>query len=143
MSQSFRDEMLSAVNAERAKKKLPPLRYSETLERAAMIQANDMATHPDEYFKRADKKLADKKTGQLLGHQGMDGSWPADRVTRVGYNWFIVAENVATGQFSVYQAVGDWMNSPMHRANILNKDVTEIGAARIGTSWTQVFARPQ
>ncbi|HEX4148569.1 MAG TPA: CAP domain-containing protein [Pirellulales bacterium] len=40
-----------------------------------------------------------------------------------------VAENIAMGQPTTSQAVGDWMNSPGHRANILNPSYTRIGAA--------------
>lgn len=40
-----------------------------------------------------------------------------------------VAENIAMGQRTVAQAVADWMNSPGHRANILGREYTRIGAA--------------
>lgn len=40
-----------------------------------------------------------------------------------------VAENIAMGQPTTSQVVGDWMNSPGHRANILNPSYTRIGAA--------------
>lgn len=40
-----------------------------------------------------------------------------------------VAENIAMGQPTTSQVVGDWMNSPGHRANILNPSHTRIGAA--------------
>jgi hypothetical protein len=41
----------------------------------------------------------------------------------------------------------DWMHSTGHRANILNKNFTDIGVAfapdgLYGTSWTQVFGTP-
>lgn len=40
-----------------------------------------------------------------------------------------VAENIAMGQTSSTQAVQDWMNSPGHRANILNGTYRRVGAA--------------
>ena len=55
-----------------------------------------------------------------------------------------VAENIAMGQPNSDQAVRDWMNSPGHRANILNGSYTRIGvAAYVSPSgaiyWCQQF----
>jgi uncharacterized protein YkwD len=55
-----------------------------------------------------------------------------------------VAENIAMGQRTCNEAVRDWMNSPGHRANILNPGYTRIGAAAFtapnGTPfWCQQF----
>jgi uncharacterized protein YkwD len=57
-----------------------------------------------------------------------------------------VGENIAMGQQSSAEAVRDWMNSPGHRANILNGGYTRIGAAAYmapdGTIyWCQQFLR--
>ncbi len=40
-----------------------------------------------------------------------------------------VAENIAMGQTHSQQAVGDWMQSPGHRANMLNGSYRRVGAA--------------
>ncbi|MBI3467658.1 MAG: CAP domain-containing protein [Planctomycetes bacterium] len=40
-----------------------------------------------------------------------------------------VAENIAMGQTTSYEAVQDWMNSSGHRANMLGRGYTRIGAA--------------
>jgi uncharacterized protein YkwD len=40
-----------------------------------------------------------------------------------------VGENIAEGQSNSHEAVQDWMNSPGHRANMLNRGYTRIGAA--------------
>ena len=40
-----------------------------------------------------------------------------------------VAENIAQGQNTSGEAVNDWMNSPGHRANILNRSYTRIGVS--------------
>ena len=56
-----------------------------------------------------------------------------------------VGENIATGQQTAAEALRDWMNSPGHRANILNPRYTQIGVAayRIGQDgaiyWCQQF----
>ena len=41
-----------------------------------------------------------------------------------------------------------WMDSPGHRANILDRDLTQIGVGRAeggsyGVYWTQVFGTPR
>lgn len=58
----------------------------------------------------------------------------------------MVAENIAMGQNSASQVVRDWMNSPGHRANILDNSNTRIGVAAYrapdGTVyWCQQFRR--
>jgi uncharacterized protein YkwD len=50
-----------------------------------------------------------------------------------------VAENIALGQNNSLQAVRDWMNSPGHRANILNGGYKRIGAAAYTGSGGRVF----
>jgi uncharacterized protein YkwD len=50
-----------------------------------------------------------------------------------------VAENIATGQQSSEEAVGCWMNSSGHRANILNPSYRRIGAAAYRTPEGQIF----
>jgi uncharacterized protein YkwD len=50
-----------------------------------------------------------------------------------------VAENIAMGQPNSVQAVRDWMNSPGHRANMLNGSYTRMGAAGYTGPGGQVF----
>ena len=47
------------------------------------------------------------------------------------------AENIAMGNVTAQNVVTMWMNSPEHRANLLNKAYTHvaIGAAKSGTTW--------
>jgi uncharacterized protein YkwD len=57
-----------------------------------------------------------------------------------------VAENIAMGQRNSTEAVRDWMNSPGHRANILNRGHRRIGVAAYRTArgtifWCQQFRR--
>jgi uncharacterized protein YkwD len=57
-----------------------------------------------------------------------------------------VAENIAMGQPDSQQAVRSWMNSPGHRANILNPGHGRIGVAAYRTVagtiyWCQQFRR--
>lgn len=57
-----------------------------------------------------------------------------------------VGENIAMGQRSTKEVVQDWMNSPGHRANILNVSYTRIGVSAYRTPdgtiyWCQQFLR--
>ena len=86
-------------------------------------------------------------TGRYLGHTGSDGSSAGDRIDRVGYAWRSFAENAATGQYSPAEVVEGWMNSPGHRANILNPKLEEIGIGfsldtNGSTYWIQKFGTP-
>lgn len=46
------------------------------------------------------------------------------------------------GQQNEEEVMKSWLKSPGHCANIMNPDVTEVGVARSGTYWTQLFAAP-
>jgi uncharacterized protein YkwD len=108
-----------------------PLRHAAALERAARVHAQDMAAR------------------NFLGHAGSDESMPADRVTRAGYSWSSVAENVAAGQTTAEEVVNTWLASPGHCANLMDPRYSESGAA-LATNpdservvyWVQVFATP-
>jgi len=63
-------------------------------------------------------------------------------VTRAGYNWQFVGENIANGQRSVSQVMLEWMNSPEHKKNILDPDFTEVGFGYYNDHWVQLFAAP-
>ena len=108
-----------------------PLVLSETLGRAARVQADDMARHSS------------------LSHSGSDGSTPAERATRAGYGWKLVGENIAAGQPSPEQVVAEWLESPGHCSNIMDPAYAEMGVAfayearsEKGVYWSQVFGTP-
>lgn len=101
--------VIAAVNDARARTGLSALRPDARLERAAQFLACDNARHA------------------RLSHQSTDGRSMADRIGDAGYDWRAVAENVALGQTGAAEVVGDWMASPPHRKNILNRAVTDAG----------------
>jgi uncharacterized protein YkwD len=73
-----------------------------------------------------------------MAHESPDGEGPGERARRHGYNsWG--AENVAKGQRSAEQVMEAWMNSPGHRANILNCGLVAIGVGEANFAWTQKF----
>jgi len=62
---------------------------------------------------------ADMRARGYLAHQAPDGGTPSDRMRTAGYSW-PAAENIACGQQRPHEVMHAWMNSPGHRANILN-----------------------
>ncbi len=124
-------EMLDAVNLLRIegckcgdvkKPKVQKLIWNDKLEQAAIVHAADM--------EKVDK----------LSHQGSDGSEFYQRIERTGYVARASGENVAWNFVTVESAVEGWKNSTGHCNNMTSKEFTEMGAAKIGTYWVQVFA---
>lgn len=64
---------------------------------------------------------------------------------KIMQGWSTAGENIAMGQQSEKEVVKSWMNSPGHRANILNRNYTHIGfgvaQSKNGSLyWCTVFA---
>lgn len=120
--------MVALVNAERASHGLTPLRTSGKLARAAQAHACDNAAR------------------NSFSHYGSDGSDLGMRLRRVGYRLSTAAENTGLGFSDARQLVTYWMNSPGHKANILNPSMTELGLGQAdGTrpTWVLDFGRPR
>ncbi|MFJ9928233.1 CAP domain-containing protein [Streptomyces misionensis] len=115
--------IVQLVNSERAQAGCQPLTLNPQLTEAAQQHSADMAAH------------------QNMSHTGSDGSDPGTRITRAGYTWSAYGENVAYGYATADEVMAGWMNSPGHRANILNCGFREIGVglAQPGSYWTQDF----
>ncbi|MDV5142818.1 CAP domain-containing protein [Streptomyces sp. SBC-4] len=121
---SAADQVVALVNAERAKAGCGPLSANATLTKAAQGHSEDMAAR------------------DFFDHTDPDGDGPGERVTEAGYPWSTYGENIAMGQSTPEQVMDSWMNSPGHRANILNCSFKEIGIgihSEGGPYWTQVF----
>ena len=65
----------------------------------------------------------------FLAHTGSDGSNPGERATRAGYDWNLVAENVASGQTSADDIAATWLDSAGHCANLRDGKYSETGIA--------------
>lgn len=126
---SVAQQVLDLCNQERAAVGAPPLSYDIPAERAAKAHSNDMAQRG------------------FFDHVTPEGWQPNDRLRATGaVNYVSSGENIAAGQQSAADVVQAWMNSPGHRANILNPDFTHLGVSVVlyqGTTpiWTQVFLR--
>ncbi|WP_228977019.1 sigma-70 family RNA polymerase sigma factor [Streptomyces sp. DH12] len=119
------DRVTALVNAERARAGCGPVSRNGLLDTAALRHSEDMDAR--DYF----------------DHSSPDGTDPGDRITAAGYRWSTYGENIARGQQSPEAVMESWMNSPGHRANILNCSFKELGVGRHDASggpwWTQVF----
>lgn len=127
-SENFQKEILRLVNNYRTKgyKNYPPVapvKWNNRLEAAAKAHCNYMSSK------------------NVLSHKGRNGSDPGVRIKAAGYNWSSFRENIAMGQQSAREVMGTWINSPSHSRNIMNPNVTEMGVAKTGRYWTQVFAQ--
>lgn len=75
-------------------------------------------------------KVNDMFAKQYFEHVSPSGVSVDDLAENVGYAYIVVGENLALGNFKDNQAlVTAWMNSPGHRANILNVRFEEIGVS--------------
>ena len=75
-------------------------------------------------------KVKDMFANQYFEHTSPQGKGPADLAKAEGYSYILIGENLALGNFKDDQdLLTAWMNSPGHRANILNSKFTEMGAA--------------
>ena len=117
-------QVIQLTNDARAAAGCPPLTNNDRLHNAALAHSTDMAVN--DYF----------------SHTSLDGSSMVDRIEREGYSWRRLAENIAAGYRTPQAVVNGWMNSPGHRANIENCDLTEIGVGFYDFYWTQNFGTP-
>ncbi|MBJ3806454.1 CAP domain-containing protein [Streptomyces flavofungini] len=85
---------------------------------------------------------ADMAERDFFAHTDPDGATPWDRAEKVGIQ-DLGGENIARGQANAQSVMDAWMNSPGHRANILNCDYKTLGVgahfAPGGPWWTQDF----
>ncbi|GAB4036503.1 CAP domain-containing protein [Spirosoma gilvum] len=75
----------------------------------------------------ADKFAVDMATYNYFSHTGRDGSQPWDRISREGYQWSSVGENIAAGYPSARSVVDAWLSSPGHCQNIMNPYFQNVG----------------
>lgn len=130
---NFAVDMLAYVNALRTKgckcngvqmPTVPALKWNKQLEAAALRHANDMSSK------------------NFFSHTGSDGSTMSQRITAAGYKWSYASENIAWGYTSLPSVINGWVKSAGHCQNMMSANITELGAAKVGTYWVQDFGRP-
>lgn len=115
---AFEQATVCLLNHKRQEHGLDRLQRDRRLSRAAHAHTFDMIR--GRYFAHVSRRGRD--VGDRLAHTGY---------TR-GARWWLVGENLAWGGGSLStprQIMSAWMDSPGHRANILNRDFREIGVA--------------
>ncbi len=115
------EEVIRLVNEERAKVNLPPLQIDKDLMKLSKLKAEDMLKN--NYFDHTSPTYGE--IGKMMEDFNVD--------------FFVAGENIALGYPTSKEVVEGWMNSPTHKANILNKDFKYIGVGISGTLWSQMF----
>ena len=120
---AYEQEVIRLVNVERAKAGLKALTEDWELSRVAHYKSQDM--HDLRYF----------------SHTSPTYGSPFDMMKAFGIRYRTAGENIAMGYRTPAAVVQGWMNSPGHRANILNASYTKIGVGYVasGNYWTQHF----
>ena len=120
------------TNSAREQFKVQPLTYNSLLAKAAQAKADDMLSKG--YF----------------AHNTPEGRTPWFFIKQAGYTYISAGENLAVDFTEVEKVTDAWLNSPGHRANILNKNFKELGVGvsqgrfkgHIATFVVQMFGSP-
>jgi len=120
---NYADQVLQLVNQERAKAGLSSLTTNTTLSAAANKRA--------------------KETAQSFSHTRPDGTSFSTVLQEYSISYRAAGENIAYGQRTPQEIVTGWMNSPGHRANILNTNFNKLGIGVYQSNgviyWSQLF----
>ncbi|HWT75491.1 MAG TPA: CAP domain-containing protein [Mobilitalea sp.] len=120
---SYSNQVLQLVNQERAKAGLTPFTTTSALSAAGNKRAQEIK--------------------QSFSHTRPDGSSCFTVLGQYGISYTTAGENIAYGQKTPQEVVTGWMNSPGHRANILNPNFHKIGIGVYQSNgvyyWTQEF----
>lgn len=98
--------VLALINEIRIQNGLNVLTWNNSLEQSANTRAPEIVN--------------------TFEHIRPDGN---DWYTAINTTYKAAGENIAAGQSTPTQVVQEWMDSPGHRANILNSNFTEMGVA--------------
>ena len=124
-TEAFCQEVWQLTNAEREKADLPPLNYHSELQQLADTRAAEI-----DYY-----------SGHF-SHTRPDGSEWHTVFGNGHIDYRAIGENIAFGQQTPAEVVQAWMDSPGHRANILNENFTGIICGFNDYHWVQLFLTP-
>ena len=113
------DRVVDLVNEVRLDNGLKSLSYSPILSYCAFIRADEIE--------------------EVFSHTRPNGEKGLHILKEYGVSYMIAGENLAANFTSSERVVNAWMNSEGHRANILSPKFKEIGVARVGDCWVQLF----
>lgn len=119
----YEQEVVRLVNEIRVENGLKPLTYDWELSRVARYKSQDM------------------RDNRYFAHNSPVYGTPFEMMRNFGITFHSAGENIAMGYQTPQAVVNGWMNSPGHRANILNAGYTRIGVGYVadGNYWTQMF----
>lgn len=120
---AYEQEVARLVNEIRRSRGLSPLTLDWQLSRVARYKSQDM------------------KDKGYFSHTSPTYGSPFNMMKSFGITYKTAGENIAKGYSTPAAVVDAWMNSPGHRANILNSSFTHIGVGYVaeGSYWTQMF----
>jgi len=128
-------QILQLINNARAQNNLELLSLNSKLSSAAYVHSKDMACN------------------NYVDHTGSDGTTWSTRIKAQNYPYSYASENIYVGN-PAFGGTPDgaftwWMNSQIHRDNILSKKISEIGIGYVfyaksdyGGYYTLDFAKP-
>lgn len=102
-------ELLHSTNEQRARHGNGSLKLNGNLSAAAQAKANDMASR------------------NYWSHNTPEGNEPWIFIADAGYSYKKAGENLAYGFTNSGATISGWMNSPSHKANMLDGDYQEVG----------------
>ena len=124
------DRVLQLINLERGKRDLQPVMVNPNL------------------TKIAERYCCSMVSAGFFGHRDpATGYGPAERAVAGKYAFFAIGENLAAGPETAGEVMKLWMDSPSHRAIIIDPTWAEVGVAvRAGGEhsfyWVQEFGDP-
>lgn len=123
-SSSAASEVVRLTNSARSQNGYAALVEDGALSDAAAVRAREIA--------------------RSFSHTRPSGASFSSALSESGVSYLRAGENIASGQKSASEVVNAWMNSPGHRANILNSSYSRIGSASVNIDgtlyWVQIFA---
>ena len=121
---SAASEVVRLTNSARSQNSYAALVEDGALSEAAAVRAREIA--------------------RSFSHTRPSGASFSSALSESGVSYLRAEENIASGQKSASEVVNAWMNSPGHRANILNSSYSRIGSASVNIDgtlyWVQLFA---
>lgn len=122
---TYVDEVIRLVNEERAKAGVAPLAKNASLCQAAGTRSQEISS--------------------VFEHTRPNGQSCFSILEEMGISYMGCGENIAMGQRTPEEVVRGWMNSPGHRANILDETFEEIGVGVTSIGgilyWVQLFRK--
>jgi uncharacterized protein YkwD len=97
-------------------------------------------------------RLAGEQARVMAAHDKLDhdvGRPFQERIRKSGFDAAVAVENISAGYHTMAEAFSGWRDSPPHRANMLNSNVTKMGIAAVYAPkskykvfWSLILAKP-